>query len=228
MKALAEAAGFSTTTLLEDQATAAGVVAALGALADRAAAGDLCLISYSGHGGQVDDLDADEDEGQDETWVLWDRQLLDDELHVAWSRFPAGSRVLVLSDSCHSGSVNRDDTDPRVDRAMPDEVCARDNDARRAAYEMVQTQLAARGDVEVTASLLLISGCQDEQVSYDGVGNGAFTQSLLETWADGAFEGDYPAFHQAIVENISADQTPNLNTDLAGDPGFLAERPFVV
>ena len=218
----------TSTTLLDQQATAAGVVAAIGSLAAHTTDGDLCLITYSGHGGQIDDISGDEDEGQDETWVLFDRQLLDDELHVAWSQFPAGVRVLVVSDSCHSGSVTRDDTDPRVDRAMPLEARRTDNDARRAAYKSIQTQLTARGDVEVAASVLLISGCQDDQVSYDGVGNGAFTQSLLETWSNGTFDGDYPAFHHAIVDNMTAEQTPNLNDTLVADPTFLTQRPFMV
>ena len=45
---------------------------------------------------------------RDETWVLFDRQLLDDELYRCWRRFEPGVRVLVLSDSCHSGSAIRE------------------------------------------------------------------------------------------------------------------------
>ncbi|MGD9960114.1 caspase family protein [Nocardioides sp.] len=228
MKALAEAAGFSTSTLIDGEATSVGVVSALASLAAQAAPGDLCLVSYSGHGGQVDDTDGDEDEGQDETWVLFDRQLLDDELRVAWSQFPAGVRILVISDSCHSGTVVRDDVDTRISRGMPDEVCSRDNELRRSTYRTVQAQLAGRGEVEVASSVLLISGCQDDEVSFDGAGNGAFTQSLLEVWAESAFQGDYPAFHAAIVANMTTQQTPNLNSDLVTDPAFLTQRPFTV
>jgi metacaspase-1 len=228
IKSLAESAGFSTTTLLDEAATAAGVTAALGVLAAGAAGGDLCLVSYSGHGGQIADEDGDEEEGLDETWVCYDRQLLDDELHLAWSQFPAGVRVLVISDSCHSGSVVRDDVNIRISRGMPDDERQRDNELRGVTYKTIKQQVAARGDLAVAASVLLLSGCQDDQVSYDGDGNGAFTQSLLQTWADGAFEGDYPAFHAAIVANMTTNQTPNLNEDLVADPAFTAEKPFTL
>ncbi len=228
MRALAEAAGFTSTSVLDEAATAAGVTAAIGALAGAKAPGDLCLISYSGHGGQVADEDGDEDDGQDETWVCFDRQLLDDELHLAWTRFPSGMRVLVISDSCHSGSVVRDEVDRPLTRGMPDEQQTRDNLARSAAYRAIKQQVAARGDLEVGASVLLISGCQDDEVSYDGQGNGAFTQSLLQTWAEGAFVGDYAAFHADIVANMTTDQTPNLNSELVADPDYLTQQPFTV
>ena len=63
--------------------------------------------TYSGHGGQVDDVNGDEDDALDETWVLWDRQLIDDELFSLWSQFAPGVRITMLSDSCHSGTVLR-------------------------------------------------------------------------------------------------------------------------
>ena len=62
-------------------------------------------MSYSGHGGQIQDENADEADGLDETWVLYDRQVIDDELYQRWASFAEGVRIVVLSDSCHSGSV---------------------------------------------------------------------------------------------------------------------------
>ena len=53
------------------------------------------------------DTSGEEVDRQDETWCLWDGQLIDDELYLELSRFAAGVRVLVLSDSCHSGTVTR-------------------------------------------------------------------------------------------------------------------------
>lgn len=228
METLALAAGYSTSSLLECDATSARVISALGDLARRASGGDICLVTYSGHGGQIDDVEGDEDEGKDETWVLFDRQLIDDELYRAWSQFASGVRLLVLSDSCHSGSVNRDLADTRVDRAMPSLICAQDNAARRATYELVKAQARRNQDADVVASVLLISGCQDDQVSFDGARNGAFTESLLEVWADGGFAGDYRAFHQAIVANMSTDQTPGLDDVLVKDAAFLTQQPFTI
>jgi hypothetical protein len=53
--------------------------------------GDTLLLTYSGHGGQVPDVSGDEADSQDETWVLYDRELLDDELYQLWAGFPAGA-----------------------------------------------------------------------------------------------------------------------------------------
>ena len=63
------------------------------------------MLSYSGHGGQLPDLNDDEPDQEDETWCLYDGQVVDDELNELYSQFRQGVRILVFSDSCHSGSV---------------------------------------------------------------------------------------------------------------------------
>ena len=41
--------------------------------------------------------------------MLYDRQLVDDELYALWRRLVKASiRVLMISDSCHNGSVTRE------------------------------------------------------------------------------------------------------------------------
>lgn len=69
--------------------------------------GDIFMITYSGHSGQAPDESGDEQDLTDETWCLYDGQLIDDELFIAWSAFRPRIRVVVLADSCHSGSVTR-------------------------------------------------------------------------------------------------------------------------
>ena len=107
MTAIAESSGFATTTILTADATSARVLEELATAAGQLVAGDTLLLSYSGHGGQIPDLDSDEEDGNDETWVLYDRQLLDDELYAGYARFAEGVRIAVFSDSCHSGTVTR-------------------------------------------------------------------------------------------------------------------------
>ncbi|MCK4829009.1 caspase family protein, partial [bacterium] len=92
-------------TLVTAQATRGAVLSKLENLAQRMKKGDLLVVSYSGHGGQIPDQNGDETDGLDETWCLYDGELLDDELHGAWAKFQAGVRILVFSDSCHSGTV---------------------------------------------------------------------------------------------------------------------------
>ena len=107
MSALAKSQGFRPTVLLTRRATRARVQAELGKAARQLAAGDIFMLSYSGHGGQLPDLNRDEPDAQDETWCLFDGELVDDELHALLGKFAAGVRVLVFSDSCHSGTAVR-------------------------------------------------------------------------------------------------------------------------
>ncbi len=52
----------------------------------------------------------------------------------------------------------------------------------------VSGRLSAIAD-KFDASLILISGCQDNQTSMDGDHNGAFTEQVLKVWNQGAFKG---------------------------------------
>ena len=45
--------------------------------------------------------------GWDGPLAAFDGQLIDDELYFELSKFASGVRVLVLSDSCYSGTVTR-------------------------------------------------------------------------------------------------------------------------
>jgi len=237
MHAITSARGFSTSMLLTRKATAAAVTAAVRRAAGKLDAGDLFVLSYSGHGGQVRDPSGEEADWEDETWVLWDRQLLDDELYALWSGFKPGVRILVLSDSCHSGSVVRDqfyDASPAnaatSDRFkfIPRDVQDRTYEAHRDEYDALQ-QTFAKGDAAaVGAAVVLISGCQDSQYSRDGDRNGLFTQRLREVWADGSFAKGHRAFYRAICQLMPPDQTPNYFRVGRTQTGFERMVPFTI
>ncbi len=70
--------------------------------------GDFFLLTYSGHGGQINDVMNDDPDGLDETWVLFDRQLVDDEPYVAFSMFRHDVLILVFSDSCHRATMTKE------------------------------------------------------------------------------------------------------------------------
>ena len=93
MRALAKKKGFTgNTMLLDGQATAAAVTAAILDASKKLFKGDIFFLTYSGHGGQVHDTNGDEKDKDrmDETWVLFDRQLVDDELYNLWSKVQSG------------------------------------------------------------------------------------------------------------------------------------------
>ncbi len=255
MAAVAKSRGMKPTVLLTKQATRAKVLSAIRAAAKALKGGDLFFLSYSGHGGQVPDTNGDEPDGKDETWCLYDGQLIDDELYFELSRFGAGVRVLVLSDSCHSGSVTRELPPPppppgQRARLMPDAVARRVYALHKAFYDKLQDDVAREAKklyVDPDAALahagaaaqavglvgqfkpavVLISGCQDNQTSMDGDHNGAFTEQLLKVWNHGAFQGDYRSFHARIRAGMPATQSPNLFV-LGSAASFLAQEPFSV
>jgi hypothetical protein len=184
----------------------------------------------------VPDKNRDEDDNVDETWCLFDGELVDDELFALWSKFASDARIVVLSDSCHSGTVVRispsspgQRTAPAeqgayLARAMPQEIVGRAYRAQRELYDRIQSE-KPRTEDDVNANVLLISGCQDSQTSMDGPFNGAFTGALLRVWNDGTFKGSYRTFHRKIQRQLPLTQQPNLMTLGKGKP-FVTQRPF--
>ena len=259
MAALATGRGIKPTVLLTKDGTRAKTLSALRAAAKTLVKGDFFLLTYSGHGGQVPDVSGEEADKLDETWCLYDGQLIDDELYQELGNFATGVRILVLSDSCHSGTVVRAGP-PAVGGAlaapelrskmMPPSVAMRTYEAHKAFYDKLQMDVAkanagvtvdpdeALAAVAVSTRLtkiakrfkaraILISGCQDNQSSYDGAHNGAFTGRLLTVWNRGNFDGNYATFHAHIKAGMPAIQTPNLFT-MGPVVSFLKQKPFTV
>lgn len=251
--ALARAAGLAPLSgdglILSRAATRDAVIRALQDLATCAAAGDLVLVHYSGHGGQVPDVGGEEADGLDETWCLYDGQLLDDELQLCLALFPAGCRVVVLSDSCHSGTVSRASataaaiqvaglgavalqaglTPIPTYRTLAPVTLRAAYETHRAEYREIASAARAAGGADrgiVRASVLLLSACQDNQVALDGSRNGLFTGTLLNAWAGGSYRGTYRQLHRAIGRRMPVTQSPQITLDTAGP--LADERPFAV
>lgn len=234
LAALAGARGFRTTTLLTSEVTADRVLAEIAGAARRLARGDFFLLTYSGHGGRMPDANGDDADRLDETWALYDRQLYDDEVHVALRAFAPGVRVVVISDSCHSGTVASmlalPDEDDGLIRAMPDDVALADLEARRRLYDRVTSSLRAQESVQedVQASVILLSACADDELSKEGPRNGVFTGLFLRRIDGGRFQGNYENLRDAIAERSPSWQTPQLTTYGTGVSAFLGQRPLTI
>lgn len=243
MEAISESCGFETRTLMTDEATADAILRAISEAADELAEGDLFFCSYSGHGGQVPDRNGDEKDRSDETWVAYDRQIVDDELYDHWGKFASGVRIFVLSDSCHSGSVTkRIDADvpgsvstrekatavsPRY-RAMPRDVMIATYNANAEMYDDIQKQVPGSEHADPKATVLLISGCRDDQLSLDGFSNGLFTENLRAVWNNGAWDGSYPEFRETIRARMPESQQPEYYPVGAANPVFEQQKPFTI
>lgn len=234
---IAAARNFECTTLLTGGATRGAVLGAIAKAAAQLQAGDTFLLSYSGHGGQLPDLNADELDFQDETWCLFDGQLVDDELYASWGGFAAGVQIFMLSDSCHSGTMDKTlafaalvpASNPGLSKAMPPDVVRRVYQNNRAFYEpILKSRDTANAQAAVKASVILISACRDDQLSYEGNFNGVFTSALKSAWNEGAFRGSYQSFHAEIMAQIANGQVPVLSTVGARDLVFAARTPFSI
>src|SRR5215217_9072498 len=245
MRAIAEGQGFEARSLLTKEATSDAVLAAIERAAGELDQGDLFLCTYSGHGGQVPDRNGeDEEDRSDETWVAYDRQIVDDELYALWGRFAPDVRIFVLSDSCHSGTVVRDiEADvpdpvstrekaaaesPRY-RALPRDVMIATYRAHTDLYDGIQQRVPGSERADPDATVLLISGCRDDQLSLDGFSNGLFTENLLAVWDKGEWSGGgHSEFHEAIRSRMPDEQQPNYSRVGADDTEFEQQGPFTV
>jgi hypothetical protein len=111
------------TFLKDSQATRAAILEAIDDLVEQAEPGDRVYFHYSGHGSQAPDRNGDEEDGLDETIVAHDSRMpgvpdiTDDELNSRFARLRTKDVVLVF-DSCHSGTVTRSISEIRP-RAIP-------------------------------------------------------------------------------------------------------------
>lgn len=147
----------SNITLLQDkQATKKSVTTALEKSIKEAENG-LVIFYYSGHGGsqRFADTDAEEVDGQDEYYCLWDTWFKDNEMWNIISQ--SKGRVMLINDCCHSETLFRE---PKISlkQVIP---------------------LSTSRDRETSFSLLCWSGCPDNTYSYGSSTGGQFTNALL-------------------------------------------------
>ena len=199
MQAIADAQGFTSRLLLGADATCSNLLAAMDRAAAELAADDLLFLSYSGHGASLPDRSGDEPDHRDEAWCLYDGLLIDDEIHHRLCTFAAGVRVLVVSDSCFSGSVTRDDQPNPTTALVRRPAALRNGSAatpdRRAPgarvravlranageYAARKAAVAATQALEPAAGIILLAACQDLQTAHESELNGLFTAALLAT-----------------------------------------------
>jgi hypothetical protein len=150
--------------------TKAKIIYYLTQVLSSSSANDTVWIHYSGHGTQIKSLDSDEIDKLDECIVPCDYAtagiITDNELYALLKN--AKPRILLLFDSCHSGtgcdlqySINYNNG--------------------------TLSKVVNNKKFIPSPNIVMISGCQDAQTSADAYDNmskravGAFTQTLLET-----------------------------------------------
>lgn len=240
--------GFKVTTLLDDQASKAAMVKAMDELVGKGAKGDTLVITFSGHGTYQPDTDGDEADGLDEALCPWDLQtngaaLIDDEIRDIFAARKAGVRIVLISDSCHSGTVTRAAkaekdavTRPRfmpMGNWLPEKLLPRDRAGKPAT-----TMNGALGNSPLLAAYsnklgdLLLAGCKEgpNNYSYDakinGRFNGAFTYYALKALKGMKAGASYADWHKAIgkyLPSASYPQVPQMVGSAAARKGRIFE-----
>jgi hypothetical protein len=107
MQSLLNQKRFVITKLLNEQATTESILKTINDAASRLVDGDLFVFFFVGHGDQVPDKNGDENDKKDEALAAYDRPIIDDELPPIWAKFRPGVRILMISDTCNSGTIFR-------------------------------------------------------------------------------------------------------------------------
>ena len=214
--------GFEVEKLLDARAKKKAMCAAVARVLRTAQAGDSVIITYSGHGSFIPDPDGDEPDGTDEILCPWDidkgNVLSDDELDALFARHAQDVKVVMIADSCHSGTVSRLASPPsqgvrapRV-RFLPPSAFMHTDAVASLPPCKARRALPPRGN-----GALLLAGCQDTEYSYDAWfgdrANGAFTYTALKTLAALKPEATYLDWYKAIRAQLPSKdyaQTPNL------------------
>ncbi len=219
-----KARGFAVTTLLDQQADRKSLLAAIRGLVSQAAADETVVFTFSGHGSFVPDTDGDEPDGTDECICPWDvaksGPITDDELHSIYESKAAGVKLIVISDSCHSGTVarfNAISTPPTVGGANAPQRKVRFLPPQAFLSPRKVASLGLRRATRTSSppgrhAALLMAGCQDSEYSYDayfqGRPNGAFTYVAVRALAKLKPKATYAAWHALIRMVLPSQQYP--------------------
>lgn len=241
--------GYAVSMLLDAQATKAAMVQALTSMISGAASGDSLVITFSGHGTYQPDSDGDEVDGLDEALCPYDLQtggaaLIDDEIRVIFAARKAGVRLLLISDSCHSGTVTRAaPSEPEAEAPRPRFMpmgnwLPQDQLPHTRSGNLVASLAATPKQVSAFSGVLLkqqgdllLSGCKEgpNNFSYDakigGRFNGAFTYYALKTLKALPATASYADWNKAISAYLPSASYPQ-SPQIFGASGTRKQKIF--
>jgi hypothetical protein len=235
----------SIIILSDEDATVKNIEGALNDLVNTVKQGDVVMVHFSGHGQQVRDLSGDESDGYDESFVchqapvacydgyLGQDHLLDDDMGKSFSelRLKLGSsgHLLVLFDSCHSGTATRGNDDAFArDGAGP-----LDFDCNSQAVPQISGNndvtgwnefIQNKSNSATLASMVVISACRSDEVNYEytppssiiryGALSYAFVQVLKKPGLKVVSYADVLDELRKVIAQGTHSQTPQIEGDV--------------
>lgn len=165
------------------------------------------FLSYSGHGYHIVDVNNDEDDAKDEVLCPIDYDtsgyIVDDDIKLQLiDRLPENTKIFILIDSCHSGTVCDLKYNYLIDR--------------RLSYKTYDRFYDTKCDV------VMISGCRDNQTSadayiYDGKDfryeyQGAMSASFIKCFNDNISYKELIEKMRTWLSKNKFDQVPQLSS----------------
>ncbi|MDL2244259.1 caspase family protein [Parabacteroides sp. OttesenSCG-928-J18] len=186
--------GFTVSKLADSQATKANIIHALNHLLSSTSSGDVVYLHFSGHGQLIEDMNNDERENLDQSFICYDacfspnyksegtfyrgqNHLIDDELFPYLNQLKRkvgiNGSVIVVFDTCYSGGADRGEM---ADDPDPDSEVEWDNTTRGSADEFQVNQNTAsylrsivKPDIYAAdgGTITVISACESDKKNYE-------------------------------------------------------------
>ncbi len=206
--------GSDVRVINDTEATKANVMAALRDLLAGAREGDVLVFTNSSHGSYVADTSGDEPT-YDEVLCPYDiesNHIVDDELRVLFRNVPAGVRLSVVLDNCHSGTATRAMVGEGMGMRTPDDRRRRFLSPALRGLPILANPWAAKAKgaekyPESKMNEVLLAGCTDREYSYDayfnGVYHGAMTYYAMQVIRQANYRLTYAQLHSRMLALIS-------------------------
>lgn len=220
--------GIDALTLYDEAATRDGILDALSACVLSLGKGDILYFTFSGHGTHVPDTSGDERDRRDEAIcpsdVMTAGPILDDELNYLFAQRAAGSKVVVIADSCFSGNVAKAATTtwigPRTNSTRAAYAAPKFLPPARIPADAwvlgrhLRAGTAKPEGVDRDEAWMTVSACRDFEVSYDaeidGRACGAFSNAATKAYPGCRSYMDWMRRIRLVLPNWQYPQTPNL------------------
>lgn len=215
-------------TIQDVEATKSNILASLKKLQESIAPGDIVVIHYSGHGQQIFDDNAEEIDGLDEAlvpvdaWVKYthnyqgENHIRDDEIANIIANFRnklgKNGQLLMLLDSCHSGSSTRGGKARGSAAAFVPENWERPSKNIQQGSDMFEKVKIS----DEAAPFVLISGASANELNYEYDGKGSLSHSFLKAMNELGSDFTYRQLYSkiaSVMNTISPRQTPTIEGD---------------
>ncbi|TDE15655.1 caspase family protein [Dyadobacter psychrotolerans] len=181
---------------------------------------DIALAYYSGHGSTgitAAEFQAETIDGEEQTWVLYDSRepgkydLADKEIALLLEEVSAKKpQIVVIPDSCHSGSVTRE-----IEQFLQMQArFEKGSTATRTLDTYLDGAYLRRSDLRIPATdHLLLAACDRTERAWEFKGHGQFTQSLISVLSKSGGQVTYSDLFvqvRAFIKNALKNQTPQM------------------